>query len=554
MALKFKKLKQEIPTAIIYTRVSSKEQVEGYSLETQERTCRSFAEKNGLTVLKVFKEEGESAKTADRTELRAMTEYARRHQGKIGKLIVYKVDRLSRNAGDYYALKVIFGRYGISIISATENIKDNPEGKLLEGMLSVLSEFDNNVRAERTKEAMKMRLQKGYTNWQAPFGYKPSKDSLGNKIIVPDLVKAPLVKIMFGEFAKGIYTLQQLAKKMNVYDIRTKYKKRIYNQLVHKILVNPVYYGRIEKPDWDISVEGRHEPLISEGLYRKVQLLMKGGKSRAVPRNRDHPDFPLRGIVCDGCGKTITGGWVTNRKKRRYGYYSCYNRECNQKRAIRKNNLESEFTQFLEKLAPNPANFDALKEAVIFAYKREVASIENTNRRIESEIEKLKVKKEQLIELLVSKTIEEEEYTEYLTKIKSRMSDLEVQREFYEDFDVEKALNFAFSFIKAIPTHWRELEVNEIKVLRQLLFPQNLRYAYPGIKTAEIAIIYRLNPESSGENERKGGPAGIAPAAFLGGWPSGIEPPTSAATERRSNQLSYGHHYTVWYFFNSLRI
>ena len=141
-----KKDNHNIQTAIIYTRVSSKEQLDGFSLESQEKTCKIFAEKNNLTVLEVFKEEGESAKTADRTQLQKMLRYAEKHRKKIGKLIFYKIDRLSRNNGDFYALKSIFSKLGIELKSATEPIDTTPEGKFMEGVLSATAEFDNSIR------------------------------------------------------------------------------------------------------------------------------------------------------------------------------------------------------------------------------------------------------------------------------------------------------------------------------------------------------------------------------------------------------------------------
>lgn len=61
--------------AVIYVRVSTKEQTKNYSLASQEQACRDYCERSGYAVVKVFREEGESAKTADRTELGKMLDY-----------------------------------------------------------------------------------------------------------------------------------------------------------------------------------------------------------------------------------------------------------------------------------------------------------------------------------------------------------------------------------------------------------------------------------------------------------------------------------------------
>jgi site-specific DNA recombinase len=117
---------KSVSTAIIYIRVSSQEQVDGYSLQNQEKACRAFAENRGARVLEIFREEGESAKTANRTELQKLLRYCAKNHGKIGYLVVYKLDRLARQSSDHFALKVIFKRHGIQLQSATEPLTEDP--------------------------------------------------------------------------------------------------------------------------------------------------------------------------------------------------------------------------------------------------------------------------------------------------------------------------------------------------------------------------------------------------------------------------------------------
>ena len=80
-----------LKACIIYCRVSSKEQVEGTSLENQERLCREYATRNGLNILKVFVEMGESAKTADRTEFTKAIAFCTQKKGRVYQFIVYKL-------------------------------------------------------------------------------------------------------------------------------------------------------------------------------------------------------------------------------------------------------------------------------------------------------------------------------------------------------------------------------------------------------------------------------------------------------------------------------
>ena len=91
-----------LPRAVIYCRVSDPEQVLNLSLTTQERACRAYCEREGLTVARIFVEEGETAKTTtNRTKLLELLDYCREQKGTIKHVVVFKIDRFSRNQYDH---------------------------------------------------------------------------------------------------------------------------------------------------------------------------------------------------------------------------------------------------------------------------------------------------------------------------------------------------------------------------------------------------------------------------------------------------------------------
>lgn len=506
------KIIKNVPTAIIYTRVSSKEQVDGFSLESQERACINFAQKNNLEILKIFQEEGESAKTTDRTQLQNMLSYIDKNYKKIGKLIIYKVDRLARKNEDYVNIKIILRKYGVEIISVTENIENTPQGKFMELMLSGFAELDNDIRSQRTIEGMKTRLLNGLWSGKAPIGYKNTTNSAGEKIIELDQEKAPLIKKVFEEYTKGIYSFEDLAKKMNALGLKSFHGKKIPAQLIVKILKNPLYYGKIEVPVWEIYVQGRHEPIISEKIFNDAQKIMHGGKLSEIPRNKNNPDFPLRGIKCGGCGKSISGGWKKGKTKK-YAYYGCVNKDCPQRIAINKNKLENEFSDFLAKLTIAPGQANILKEAIKVAFKIEIQAMANTNRKLESEIESLKIKNEKLLDLKLRDVISDEDFKKEKNKIKTRINELELskQESGFDELNVEAAIDFTFEFIRTLPKNWKMIDIKEQKILRELLFPKNLKYKYPGIETPELACFFKLIQESDEKNQPLGCLTGIGP-------------------------------------------
>jgi site-specific DNA recombinase len=98
--------------AVIYCRVSTKDQVQNLSLPTQQRVCTEFCQRQGWSVDLVFVERGESAKTANRTELKKLLAYCREHKGRVQCVVVYSVNRFAREKYDHYALRAQLQRPG----------------------------------------------------------------------------------------------------------------------------------------------------------------------------------------------------------------------------------------------------------------------------------------------------------------------------------------------------------------------------------------------------------------------------------------------------------
>src|SRR5687767_11463946 len=146
--------------AIIYIRVSTKEQTENLSLPTQLRVCEEYCRREGFEILERFKEEGESAKTTDRRELQRLLEYCRSNKGKVHFLVVFNLTRFARDKYDHFALRSHLKSLGISLRSATEPIDDTSTGKLMEGVLAAFAQFDNDVRSDRTRAGMQEALQR----------------------------------------------------------------------------------------------------------------------------------------------------------------------------------------------------------------------------------------------------------------------------------------------------------------------------------------------------------------------------------------------------------
>ena len=205
--------------AIIYCRVSSKEQTFNLSLPVQEDQCRAFCSLNGWEVDRIFLERGESAKTADRTELQAALTYLREQNKrgvKIHVLVVTNVDRFARDAFDHAIVRRHLAGLGVTLRSVSQPIDETPAGKFMEGIFAALSQLDNEVRGSRTKAGMQEALRRGQWVWKPPLGYLAD-----GKTMQLDPERAPLMRLGFERFASGLYTRVQVLEVMTDHGLRT---------------------------------------------------------------------------------------------------------------------------------------------------------------------------------------------------------------------------------------------------------------------------------------------------------------------------------------------
>jgi len=188
--------------AIIYIRVSTKEQTENLSLPTQLRVCEDYCRREGYEILERFKEEGESAKTVDRRELQRLLAYCRSNKGKVHFLVVFNLTRFARDKYDHFALRSHLKSLGISLRSATEPIDDTSTGKLMEGVLAAFAQFDNDVRSDRTRAGMQEALRRGRWTFLAPLGYLNAPRAMRQSLIA-DPERAAIVRRLFKQYATG---------------------------------------------------------------------------------------------------------------------------------------------------------------------------------------------------------------------------------------------------------------------------------------------------------------------------------------------------------------
>jgi len=156
----------------------------------------------------------------------------------------------------------------------------------MENVTSSFAQFDNEVRAERSRIGLKARFDKELYSGQAPLGYKNTKRPDGQKIIIPDSETAPLITFAFNEYVKGIYSKAQITRKLQRRGLRTKTGKRLWPQYVGKLLSNKTYAGYVISKRRKEEIRGIHKPIVDLEIFLKVQQVLQGKTFLAVPHIR----------------------------------------------------------------------------------------------------------------------------------------------------------------------------------------------------------------------------------------------------------------------------
>src|SRR5262249_35496580 len=116
-------------------------------------------------------------------------------------VIVYNTSRFSRNTADYYSLRLVLSKAGTRLVSVTEPFDNTPAGKLLEGVLASIAQFDNDVRTERTTDGLKAAVLAGRWPFKLAMGYVRGPED--GPPMVPDPISGPIIQELFERVASG---------------------------------------------------------------------------------------------------------------------------------------------------------------------------------------------------------------------------------------------------------------------------------------------------------------------------------------------------------------
>ena len=315
--------------AVGYQRVSDISQVEGHSLDAQERLFYELCKARGWEPVGVYREEGRSAHTeaiAKRPVFKKLLEDS--GKGLFDIVVVHSLDRWSRNLRVTLESFAILAKHNVAIVSITENIDySTPQGKLFIQMLGAFAEYFSGALAAHVSKGLDQRAFEGKHTGGIPFGYEScwieengerkrrcNPEHAGSVHVIEK--EGAIVAELFQRYSSGTTTLSQLAVIVNDKGFRTHNmhnlpdaKGNISNgprlfttASIRGILHNPFYAGKIVYRGK--SLPGKHNSLISEEIFEIVQTTLKKNSGRSETLTiRPQRQYLLKGIIrCAHCG------------------------------------------------------------------------------------------------------------------------------------------------------------------------------------------------------------------------------------------------------------
>ncbi len=329
--------------AVAYLRVSDMSQLDGHSLDAQERLFRELCKNRSWEAVRIYREEGKSAHVdaiTRRPVFRQLLEDAAKLEFDV--VVVHTLDRWSRNLRVTLESLKTLSKYNVGLVSITENIDySSPQGKLFTQMLGSFAEYFSEALGTHIKKGLDQRAFEGKHTGGIPFGYESCwvDGEKGEKIRRCDPEhpggihihnkEAPAVTELFRRYAIGTTTLSQLATWLNEENFRTRNMHpqpdangtpnsgpRLFTTAsVRGILHNPFYTGKVSYHGK--LLPGLHKALVAQDIFETVQTTMKKNSGRSETLQlRPERQYLLKGIIrCAYCGMPMWAQTYKNGQK-----------------------------------------------------------------------------------------------------------------------------------------------------------------------------------------------------------------------------------------------
>lgn len=366
--------------AVIYARFSSYSQTE-QSIEGQLRVCHEYAERHKINIVGEYIDRATTGTNDNRPEFQRMIEDSSQKQ--FEQILVYKLDRFSRNKYDNVVYKHKLAQCGVRVVSATEIINDTPEGALMEGLLEMFAEMYSKDLSQKVKRGIRESILKGnFIGGHILYGYK-----VVDKKIVINEKTAPAIRYLFEEYANG-KSKKQIIRELNAKGYTTNNGKPITYNSFQNNLRNIKYTGIFD--NGNLQNNEYYPAIISKELFDKVQIKLLEHKHKPATQKAKVEYFLAGKGVCGLCGASLVGVTGTSKTARQYHYYACCKRykqhTCN-KNNEQKDKLENYVLEQTLNLVLTPEQIENIANGMFEKWNTNTTTIKT--KEYEKQIERI---------------------------------------------------------------------------------------------------------------------------------------------------------------------
>ena len=494
---KFKRFSPEKKTfgsnknAIIYTRVSTKEQADtNTSLETQKKYCENYAKSNGFSIVGYFGGTHESAKSDDRKEFKRMLKYVRQSRN-IGYIIVYSFDRFSRTGSSAAQISHELLLQGVQVKAVTQDVDStSPSGKFQQNLFFMFSQFDNELRKDKTITAMSDLIRKGYWLWTPPLGYinkKKYHKAVDWEIVIDN--KGKLLKKAFKWKVQGTYSNVEIVRKLNLAGMKINEKR------LHEIFKNPFYCGILisNMLPGEINL-GKHEPLVSKENFLKIN---SSDSPHPKTHKSDDVNLPLKRLMyCNSCNTPLTGFLV---KRKGLYYYKCRNKGCSCTKSAKQ--LHKAFRNTLDCYQIDSKYKDIIKDVMIYVYYDITKELRENEKNVKKQITETKSKLDAIEERFATGEITQDIYQKFKPKYDKELMALEsnLVDSSISSSNLKIAIEKALEMSSNLNEIWTSGDLIQKKKIQRLVFPSGLGYDKQNnkVQTPRVNSLFSLIPSIS---------------------------------------------------------
>lgn len=458
---------------VLYPRVSTEMQVDGYSLEGQKNMLTRFADREEMIVVDTYEDAGKSGKSIEgRPAFQKMLRDIENGLD-IDYILVYKLSRFGRNAADILNSLELVQSYGVNLICIEEGIDSSQtSGKLLISVLSAVAEIERENIIEQTMNGRREKArQGGWNGGFAPYGYTLED----NKLMIEE-TEAVAIRKIFELYTSSEIGLGGIANQLNLQGIRKIPRQNgtledWTGHFIKLILDNPVYCGKIaygrrtkekvkgtkndyqmKRNDDYILTEGQHKGIVSEEVWEKAHAKrLRTGVKQPSKFGRDRVHLLSGLLKCPVCGSpmyTNKHAW-TNKDgtyKEIYYYVCSRNRmvrgkHCEYKAMLKKTDIEPMVIEAIREIVRNEEYAQAIKKRIgvqidtkavdkeLEGYQAKLKEVDLNKTRLEREIDSLPADAKYRERKLHDMTLRLDSLYDVIVELEEKIEDARLRRD-----------------------------------------------------------------------------------------------------------------------------